>query len=104
VLLLDEPASGLDTQERRELKGLISTLARERGVAVLLIEHDVQLVLETCDRVLVLDFGGIIAAGTPEQVRTDPAVIAAYLGEPEGEADREAGANVFGLSPQGAKE
>jgi ABC-type branched-subunit amino acid transport system ATPase component/ABC-type branched-subunit amino acid transport system permease subunit len=104
VLLLDEPASGLDTQERRELKGLISTLARERGVAVLLIEHDVPLVLETCDRVLVLDFGGIIAAGTPEQVRTDPAVIAAYLGEPEGEADREAGANVFGLSPQGAKE
>jgi ABC-type branched-subunit amino acid transport system ATPase component/branched-subunit amino acid ABC-type transport system permease component len=104
VLLLDEPASGLDTRERQELKGLISTLARDRGVAVILVEHDVPLVLETCDRVLVLDFGRTIAAGLPDQVRTDPAVIAAYLGEPEGAAGDQPETTVSGLSSQGIKE
>ena len=83
VLLLDEPASGLDTNERKELKALIGAVAHEQGVAVVLIEHDVGLVLETCDRIMVLNFGQIIAMGTPEEIRTDPVVIASYLGTPD---------------------
>jgi len=89
VLLLDEPASGLDSHERRELQGLITSVARKYNVGVVVIEHDVPLVLETCDRVLVLDFGQAIAVGTPDQVRVDPAVIAAYLGEPEADDEDE---------------
>jgi len=81
VLLLDEPAAGLDSSESEELAGLIRSLADERGMAILLIEHDVGLVMSICDRVVVLDFGRVIASGTPDQVRTDPAVLAAYLGE-----------------------
>jgi len=83
VLLLDEPASGLDTRERRELRALVSTVAHEKGIAVVLIEHDVGLVLETCDRVMVLNFGEVIAMGTPDEIRINPAVITAYLGVPE---------------------
>ena len=82
VLLLDEPAAGLDDNESLELGRQVRRLADERGLAVLLIEHDVELVLRICDRVLVLDFGRKIAEGTPTQIRTDPAVVAAYLGEP----------------------
>lgn len=80
---MDEPASGLDTNERKELKALIGAVAHEQGVAVVLIEHDVGLVLETCDRIMVLNFGQIIAMGTPEEIRTDPVVIASYLGTPD---------------------
>jgi ABC-type branched-subunit amino acid transport system ATPase component/branched-subunit amino acid ABC-type transport system permease component len=81
VLLLDEPAAGLDDNETRELGRQVRRLADDRGLAVLLIEHDVELVLRVCDRVLVLDFGRKIAEGTPAEIRTNPAVIAAYLGE-----------------------
>ena len=81
VVLLDEPAAGLDSSESAELAGLIRSLADERGMAILLVEHDVGLVMSICDRVVVLDFGRVIASGTPEEVRTDPAVLAAYLGE-----------------------
>jgi len=81
VLLLDEPAAGLDSSESEELAGLIRNLADERGMAILLVEHDVGLVMSICDRVVVLDFGRVISAGTPEEVRTDPVVLAAYLGE-----------------------
>jgi ABC-type branched-subunit amino acid transport system ATPase component/ABC-type branched-subunit amino acid transport system permease subunit len=81
VLLLDEPAAGLDETESAELGRLVRRLADEWGMGVLLIEHDVALVLENADRVVVLDFGHKIAEGTPGEIRTDPAVRKAYLGE-----------------------
>jgi sulfate-transporting ATPase len=80
VLLLDEPAAGLDDHETAELGNLIRRLARDWGLAVLLVEHDVGLVLRVCDRIVVLDFGRIIAQGLPEEIRVDPVVVAAYLG------------------------
>ncbi len=83
VLLLDEPAAGLDENESRALGQLLRRLADEQGIGVLLIEHDVAMVTRTCDRVLVLEFGRKIAEGTPGDIRADPAVAAAYLGTSE---------------------
>jgi ABC-type branched-subunit amino acid transport system ATPase component/branched-subunit amino acid ABC-type transport system permease component len=80
VLMLDEPAAGLDDRSTRELSTLIRRLASQGGMSIVLVEHDVAMVLRTCDRVVALDFGKVIAAGTPQQVRQDPAVIASYLG------------------------
>jgi ABC-type branched-subunit amino acid transport system ATPase component len=82
VLLLDEPAAGLDERERADLATLITRLAHERGLAVLLIEHDVNLVSSVSDRMLALDFGRVIAAGSPDSVRDDAGVRSAYLGLP----------------------
>jgi sulfate-transporting ATPase len=84
VLLLDEPAAGLDEHETAELAGLVRRLAADWGLAVLLIEHDVSLVMAVCDRIEALDFGRTIASGTPEQIRANAAVVSAYLGEPDG--------------------
>jgi sulfate-transporting ATPase len=81
VILLDEPAAGLDETETRELATLIRRLADERGMAVLLVEHDVSLVMSTCDRIVVLNFGAVIASGTPDEVRSHGEVRAAYLGD-----------------------
>jgi sulfate-transporting ATPase len=80
ILLLDEPAAGLDQQSTAELGRLIRRLASEWGMSILLIEHDVQLVLGLCDEIVVLEFGQMLATGTPDEIRHDPAVIAAYLG------------------------
>jgi sulfate-transporting ATPase len=85
ILLLDEPAAGLDQQSTRDLSHLIRRLASEWGMAVLLIEHDVQMVLGLCDDVVVLDFGQVLAVGTPDEIRRNPAVISAYLGATETE-------------------
>ena len=90
VLLLDEPAAGLDEREAQEIAALVRRLATSWGIAVLLVEHDMSFVMSVCDDITVIDFGRQIAHGTPEQVRADPAVIAAYLGEPEPEAAPEA--------------
>jgi ABC-type branched-subunit amino acid transport system ATPase component len=81
VVCLDEPAAGLDTGESRELGRRLRSVA-DAGTALVLIDHDMGLVMGVCDHVVVLEFGRVIAAGPPERVRTDPAVIAAYLGGP----------------------
>ena len=81
LLMLDEPAAGLNPQEKRDLQALIDQLRREFGVAVLLIEHDMSLVMGVSDRILVMEHGKPITTGLPEEVRTDPRVIKAYLGE-----------------------
>ena len=81
LLFLDEPAAGLDGHERTELGQQIRSLATELGIGVVLVEHDVPLVMATCDRVVALDFGRLIAQGTPDEIRRDAAVIASYLGD-----------------------
>jgi len=86
LLCLDEPAAGLNPRESAELNALLRFIRDEQGVAVLLIEHDMSVVMSVADRVVVLDYGRKIADGTPEAVRRDPAVLRAYLGEEEDEA------------------
>ncbi|MFN0027065.1 MAG: ABC transporter permease subunit [Acidimicrobiales bacterium] len=85
VLLLDEPAAGLGDAETAELAHLVRRLADEWGIAVLLVEHDMNFVMSVCDRIVVLDFGRQIAEGSRDEVRNDPLVVAAYLGEHEDE-------------------
>jgi branched-chain amino acid transport system ATP-binding protein len=86
VLLLDEPAAGTNPVEKRDLARLIQKINTDDGISVLLIEHDMKLVMSVAHRIVVLNFGGKIAEGTPAQIQRDPAVIAAYLGTSEEDA------------------
>jgi branched-chain amino acid transport system ATP-binding protein len=90
LILLDEPAAGLDTAESQNLGRQLRTFL-DHDMSVFLIDHDMGLVLSVCDYIYVLDFGQIIAQGTPTQIREDPAVKAAYLGEQAGEVQAKAG-------------
>jgi branched-chain amino acid transport system ATP-binding protein len=85
LLLLDEPAAGMNLAETEHLAEYIQAIRREVDVAIILIEHDMQLVMDLADRILVIDFGVPIATGTPEEIQNDPNVIKAYLGEGLGE-------------------
>ena len=81
LLLLDEPAAGMNPQETLELMNLIKWIRREFNLTILLIEHDMSLVMGICERIYVLDYGLIIARGSPQEIKSNPRVIEAYLGE-----------------------
>ena len=81
LLLLDEPAAGMNPTETAELMNTIRLIRDRFQVAILLIEHDMSLVMGICERIIVLDYGQVIANGTPEEIRRDPKVIGAYLGQ-----------------------
>ena len=83
MLLLDEPAAGMNPQETNELKDLVLQIRADRDLSILLIEHDMGMVMSLSDRIYVMEYGSRIAAGTPAEVRSNPRVIQAYLGESE---------------------
>jgi ABC-type branched-subunit amino acid transport system ATPase component/ABC-type branched-subunit amino acid transport system permease subunit len=105
TLLLDEPAAGLDDGTTARLASLLRMLAVTSDVGVLLVEHDMNLVMEVCDRIVVMDFGKVICSGAPAEVRADPAVIAAYLGETDasGVVGSAAGSVEGGLATHGSR-
>jgi branched-chain amino acid transport system ATP-binding protein len=88
LLCLDEPAAGLNPRESAELTALLDGIRREQRVSILLVEHDMSVVMEISDRVVVLDYGEKICEGTPDRVKNDPRVIAAYLGVSDEEVEQ----------------
>jgi branched-chain amino acid transport system ATP-binding protein len=81
ILMLDEPAAGMNPQETKELMETIHMIREKFDIAVLLIEHDMNLVMGICERIVVIDYGKIIAKGTPDEIKNNPDVIRVYLGE-----------------------
>ncbi|EPS50326.1 high-affinity branched chain amino acid ABC transporter ATP-binding protein [Clostridium botulinum A1 str. CFSAN002368] len=81
VLLLDEPAAGMNNYEKQDLKNLINILREDFNITVLIIEHDMGVIMDLCDRTLVLDYGKKIAEGSPEEISNDANVIKAYMGK-----------------------
>jgi branched-chain amino acid transport system ATP-binding protein len=88
LLCLDEPAAGLNPRESTELNQLLKSIRDEHGTSILLIEHDMSVVMEISDHVVVLDYGTKISDGTPREVRDDQRVIAAYLGVEDEEVEK----------------
>jgi branched-chain amino acid transport system ATP-binding protein len=86
MMLMDEPAAGLNPVETIEMGRLIARLRTELGITVVLVEHDMKMVMSLCDRILVLNYGQVMKIGTSEEVRSDPAVIEAYLGAEDASA------------------
>jgi sulfate-transporting ATPase len=84
ILMLDEPAAGLGFDERAELGALMTRLASDWGIGILLVEHDVELVMSVSDRMVVLNFGRVLAQGPPAVIRYHPEVVRAYLGDTQG--------------------
>jgi branched-chain amino acid transport system ATP-binding protein len=99
LLCLDEPAAGLNPRESAELNALLQSLAGEEGLAILLIEHDMSVVMNVSDHICVLNYGCKIAEGTPDEIRNDAKVIKAYLGEDDG-SEMEYGAELPGAQSQ----
>lgn len=102
VLLLDEPAAGLSSVESLELARVVRQLADDWGIAILVVEHDMNFVMGVCDDIVVLDFGRMIAHGSPEEVRNDPNVIAAYLGQKSDEDDAIVAVVAAGVATEGS--
>src|SRR5436190_6180709 len=95
LMLLDEPSSGLSKEESLRLAKLLRNARDDDGESILVVEHDMSFVMDLCDYLYVLDFGKLIAEGTPDEVRKDPAVQAAYLGkEIDEDGELEGGARV----------
>lgn len=81
ILLLDEPMAGMNQEEKEDIVRFVMDIQKERGITVVLVEHDLGVVMDISDRIYVLDFGEVIGSGTPEEVSQNPTVIEAYIGE-----------------------